>query len=180
MNNLEGKLKKSLWNLAWGPRQTTETGLAFVWVEIQTRDLVYTKQAFQPFNHDDRCCYRNIKNAAESTVRFIPRSKVTNIEAKDSMSMFGTSVCLPWQLVSEDGVISRWALNTASSCLPARERELHPSLQMFRHCLIWQCFWPTSMEKNASWEVNICWVCQEVNQVLWNQEVHCLLTRIFH
>lgn len=57
--------------------------------------------------------------------------------------MFGTSVWLPWQLVSEDGVISRWALSTASSCLPARERELHPSLQIFRHCLIWQRFWPT-------------------------------------
>jgi hypothetical protein len=73
----------------------TETGLDVVRVEIQTRDLVYMKQAFQPFNLDDRCCYRNIRNAAESTVRFIPRSKVTNTEAKDSMSMFGTSVWAP-------------------------------------------------------------------------------------
>ena len=63
------------------------------------------------------------------------------------MSMVGTSVWLPWQLVSEDGVISRWALSTASSCLPARERELHPSLQMFRHCLIWQRFWPAPWKR---------------------------------
>jgi len=73
----------------------TETVLGVVWVEIQTRDLVYTKQAFQPFNLDDRYDHRNIRNVAESTVRLIPRSKVTNIEAKDSMSMFGTSVWAP-------------------------------------------------------------------------------------